>query len=578
MKDDMPSTPDLELVRRSLANLEERFEILEKRIATLEGEWEPVVRSEPIPSAVVERGRAEVPEAVVEEESATDHLGLIGRTLVVLGGAYLLRAITEFAVLPGAIGSAIGFSYAMTFLWLADRDAAAGKIASARFHGWLSIALVCAIVWESATRFEILPPFAAAAVVLGFSVVAFEVAGRRKLHQVAGFLTLASGAVLTALVVATKTIVPYGWALLALVVLTIRTGRTIERRALASISGLLVDGVMLILAVLAISDRSPDGFVASTALLTVYFVFFAVVVARRVVVDRSDPSMFGIVHVAAATVIGALGAMRSAMVAGSPVTVGMIYLAMAPVSYSFGFAMRSVSRRAFSVFTTLGLVLVIAASTLTLPADVRVVLWLAGVFVAWVASSRQASGALDLQITVYLWAAAAASGILGVAVRSLVLSPEVAWGSPTIAGASVMVCALVACLFALHPNPQGSGLRYVFPRVGAFALLSLLFGGVIVMTVVEASFGSEPDPALVALLRMALVAATAIGFAWLSRRDRFADLALLVYPILALGAMKLLAEDLRVGRPVTLFITFALCGGVLIVMPRLRRKRDRVVE
>jgi hypothetical protein len=50
------------------------------------------------------------------------------------------------------------------------------------------------------------------------------------------------------------------------------------------------------------------------------------------------------------------------------------------------------------------------------------------------------------------------------------------------------------------------------------------------------------------------------------------ELALLTYPMLALGGLKLVGMDLRVGRPVTLFASFVIYGMVLSLAPRLVRK------
>jgi hypothetical protein len=48
----------------------------------------------------------------------------------------------------------------------------------------------------------------------------------------------------------------------------------------------------------------------------------------------------------------------------------------------------------------------------------------------------------------------------------------------------------------------------------------------------------------------------------------------LVYPILIAGGLKLLLEDIRAGRALTLFISFALYGGALILSPHLARRKD----
>ena len=41
--------------------------------------------------------------------------------LVAIAGAYVLRALTEWGVLPAAAGVAIGLLYAVIWLWVAAR-------------------------------------------------------------------------------------------------------------------------------------------------------------------------------------------------------------------------------------------------------------------------------------------------------------------------------------------------------------------------------------------------------------------------------------------------------------------------
>ncbi len=54
-------------------------------------------------------------------------LTLVGRTFVVLGGAYLLRALTESGTLPVTVGVTLGFAYAAIWLVAADRTASAER-------------------------------------------------------------------------------------------------------------------------------------------------------------------------------------------------------------------------------------------------------------------------------------------------------------------------------------------------------------------------------------------------------------------------------------------------------------------
>jgi hypothetical protein len=45
-----------------------------------------------------------------------------------------------------------------------------------------------------------------------------------------------------------------------------------------------------------------------------------------------------------------------------------------------------------------------------------------------------------------------------------------------------------------------------------------------------------------------------------------------VYPLVALGGVKLLLQDLRDGRPATLVVSLALYGAVLVLAPRLLKR------
>ena len=76
-----------------------------------------------------------------------------------------------------------------------------------------------------------------------------------------------------------------------------------------------------------------------------------------------------------------------------------------------------------------------------------------------------------------------------------------------------------------------------------------------------------------ATVRTTVLAAAALVLAWAGRTERFKEAGWLLYPVLAAGALKLLAEDLPQSRPATLFIALAMYGGALIVAPRLARTR-----
>ena len=80
-----------------------------------------------------------------------------------------------------------------------------------------------------------------------------------------------------------------------------------------------------------------------------------------------------------------------------------------------------------------------------------------------------------------------------------------------------------------------------------------------------------PGPGAVATLRTAVLSFLVVGLAWTSRRWALPELGWFVYPLLAIGALKLLSEDLTEGRAATLFPSLVLYGGALIGAPRLLR-------
>jgi hypothetical protein len=72
-----------------------------------------------------------------------------------------------------------------------------------------------------------------------------------------------------------------------------------------------------------------------------------------------------------------------------------------------------------------------------------------------------------------------------------------------------------------------------------------------------------------ASIRTGILSLCAIGLALVPRRWA-ADL---VYPLLALIALKIAVEDLRHGVAATLFVSLGLFGLTLILAPRFRQAR-----
>jgi len=99
---------EVQSLSRALERVEDRLGSLEKRAGTQASVGtEPVATPAPVPS---------------DSEVATG-ITFAGRTLLVLGGGYLLRALTESGALPPMAGVTLGLTYALLWLLAADRAA-----------------------------------------------------------------------------------------------------------------------------------------------------------------------------------------------------------------------------------------------------------------------------------------------------------------------------------------------------------------------------------------------------------------------------------------------------------------------
>jgi len=99
------------------------------------------------------------------------------------------------------------------------------------------------------------------------------------------------------------------------------------------------------------------------------------------------------------------------------------------------------------------------------------------------------------------------------------------------------------------------------------AIATLLVLGAVAATLTPLIGGNA---AAAAALRSAIIAAAAVALTLVARTPRAGELAALVYPLLALGALKFLFDDFGSGRAASLFITLATYGIALVVIARLK--------
>jgi len=104
-----------------------------------------------------------------------------------------------------------------------------------------------------------------------------------------------------------------------------------------------------------------------------------------------------------------------------------------------------------------------------------------------------------------------------------------------------------------------------------WVVLGLSAGGLTGIS--HALFGGAAGDPYCATLRTGAVTAAAVLLALAGSRHNFSDLAQLVYPLMLLGAYRLVADDMHQDRKTVLFLSLLLYGAALMAIPRLRRAR-----
>jgi hypothetical protein len=558
-------------VSSRIADLEARLAAVERRLAALEGA--------PAESAVAEPG---VEERVPGDGFAAAAAAEVGRILLIFGGAFFLRAITDGEFVPTGIGLLLGAAYSVFWLLVAYRTASdAEQRARASFLAGTSVLLTLPLLHEAATRFAVLSGVEAIIGLAAYSALALAVTALRDLKIVAWLVIGGSMATAFAAVIATQAAIPAVVYLLAVGFVSLWVVYWRDWIGLQWLGALGANAGVLVLLGLTLSERweiNPYVPIAlAVVLLTGYLLSFTYRThLRGRLVNAFEAAQ---TLVAAAIVLGAsIVALRGGYLAGSAVGTGALVLGVGGYALAVSRETRRLRYRNFFYYAYFGLVFVLAGTALLLPNSIAAVAWsLMAITMGWF-SARAGWVSLSLQCTLLLVAAGIASGLLAVGFEAMVGDPASGWARPELVHFGVAI-ATVACLFI--PVAQRSerwGVLANMPQIIVLALATWEVGGLIIV-IGALTFGTlaggAPDLAYVAALRTAVLSMAAITLAVSSRFNRWPEASYLVYPVLVLVCIKLLVEDFPHGRPASLFIALAFIGSALVLAARLlKRKTD----
>ena len=586
----MNDLPDeIERLGKSLRTLEQHVAALERRLDKTESRLDrtesrvdalehPLAARWPRPSTEVEASVAAAASAGESPAQAGSLFPVLGKAMLGIAGAYVLRAVEETSALPRPIVAAAGIVYA--FLWLvwAARARGGPRFTSSIYAG-TSALILAPMLWELTLRFNVLPAAAAAAVVCGFALAALALAAfmPRDLKPVVRVACVAAAALALALAIASHVFLPFVAALLLLAAICEflpGCDRVPEAGALIALAADVVIWIMIY--VYFAGETAHEGYPALSraALLApgvAVFVLFAASAGVKTALRAKPITIFGAVQTIIAFLLAAVSLADFAQPAG-PTILGVACLILSAACYAAVFTVfaRASKQRNTTVFAAWAAALLLAGSFLCLPPWLLSLLLGAAALAAVWLSRQERWTVFEFYGMGFLLAASAASGLLSFLLSALV-------GTPAAPAATVWLIAAcaVTCYALAQPREAERWMRQAlhlgFAALAAGALAALFIVGLVALV----ALGVNPGAHHLALIRTAVLCVAALALVSGGARWRRRELTRLGYAALALVAVKLVSEDLRHGHLAYIAASIFLVAFTLIAAPRVARARQK---
>jgi len=549
-----------------IAILTRRLAEVEARLAALEG------ASPPAANTLAESPPPSPPRAFDVLGSLTN----LGRSLIILGGAFLLRALTEAGTWPPSVGVSIGLFYALTWLAMSNRAAAAGHRLLATFDGGTALIIGFPLMVEAVLKFGLFTPTMAALALGVFTACALLSANHSRLPSLAWLASAGGLATGLTLMARTGVMAPEAFYFTSLGVGTLWLGYLREWRGLRWPTGAVACFAVFGVTLRAVAQPPVDSAVLAWASQGFLLMAYLGSIAVRTLVRGRQVIVFEFVQTVLVLAVG-LGGMIAVghAVDGSDLLLGgaIVVLGAAAYGVSFQFLARQAPGALnFYFYSSLALIFTMVGTWTALHGPARSMA-LTGVgmalALAWSRSSRATLGA---HTAIALVAASEDAGLvtLGLAlfmggIAAVDLAP---WP------ALVTLAVVVALCGSRLTASRGAALSAADAPGLALGLVAVIGIGGLVTPALLAAAGALALPVsadIVITIRTATLSALAVACARRSRTGRFSALGHLAYPLLAATGVKFLLIDIRHSQASTLFAALACYGAALVLVPRLRR-------
>ena len=559
--------PEPEGLEAEVRDLAARVARLERELGISMAQGSPAQSAAPSTRALASPTPNPQPPAPAVLET-TALFPVLGRALLGLAGAYLLRAVTESGTVAPKVGVALGLLYAILWLIWAARTPAARRLEAA-LHSLTSVLVLAPLLWEAALRFHAVSTWGSGAILLFFTLFGLAVSWKKDLLIVATIATLAGLGTAAALLLATDDVLPFTFVFLAIAAAVEASACLDHWLSERWLTATAADLAVLLATWLVTNPRGlPTGYApiphewlltAQVALLAIYLSSTIV----RTLLRGVTFTAFETAQCAVAFLISVWGGLGPAM--------ALVTLACGAACYVVSFVMldRPGSRgRNFYTYSTFGILLAIAGSRILLSGHVAAAVWsLLAVACVWAGASFRRLTLL-VHGGSYLILALVSSGALVQAAAFLLGAAS--WPGENDAALVAGAAATAVCYGLVRKT------AWPVPRLGNAATLAWLLAGIsagLVTAAYHGVLGQSASHAYCATLRTAVVVFAALFLAWAGPRWGNLELSRLVYPAMALGAYRLLTDDLHQDLKAALFLSLLIYGSALIALPRLKKSR-----
>ena len=499
----------------------------------------------------------------------------LGKAVLGIAGAYLLRAIAESSSVSKLPVLLVAIVYACFWMVWAVRIHAASRFASITY-AVTSALILSPLLWESTVRFQVLSPAVAAAVTVAFVVLTIALAWRRDLQLIPWVATLASVITALALIIETHELVALTAALLAVALVTEAAACLGHRLTLRAIPALAADFAVWLLIFVLSSDTIPEGYhpAAEGTIVTLCLLLLATYGASigvRSFALRHPITIFEIGQAVIAFALASYGVLHATH--GSMARpLGAAFILLAVVCYwgaLSGFTDDAYARNR-RVSATWAAALLLAGNFLLLPANLQIPFLCAAAAAATLVYTRSRKLSLGMHASFYLAAATIVSTLPVYAADAL------AENVPGIPDWRVWIVAITAALcYGVGASTQQDQGRRRLLWVTPAALVGFTGAALAIAAIVGlASRHLELAASSLSVIRTVVICVVALTLGFLGSLQKRIELAWLAYAAVALGTLKLLAEDLRFGNAASLVVSLLFYGLILILLPRVTKRRE----